>query len=75
MIDGESNGEALQPQLPLGTPVLLHEGNDDGTLVVHVIVIHFSESDTVLRVVPERLWWNIKIKLKLNVSGGTLKIC
>ena len=66
MIDGESNGEALQPQLPLGPPVLLHEGNDDGTLVVHVIVIHFSEGDAVLRVVPERLWWNIKNSIRLK---------
>ena len=56
MVDGETNRKALQSQLPLTAPVLLHERHYHGTLVVVVLVIGVRERDAVLRVVPERFW-------------------
>lgn len=55
MVNSKPDCEALETKFALGPSVLLHESNDDSTLVVLVVVIHLSKGDAVLRVVPERL--------------------
>ena len=55
VIDGEADCEALDSHPPLRPPVFLHQGDDDGALVVVVLVVGVSQLDYILWVVPKRI--------------------
>ena len=61
MVNGKTNSKALETQFALRPPVLLHEGDNHRALVVVVLVIHFRQRDSVLRIMPEWIWKKSKL--------------
>ena len=54
MIDCVTDGKTIQSKLALGAPILLHQCNNDRTLVVIVVIIRIFQCDSILRIQMKR---------------------